>query len=233
MTYDPTIYDWPITHCPPINQTFTGGQQPVAGGMTLGGALVDNPEPGGRGVLLTDFSPFAAELANLAASWTMTMLQSGVIFRVPIWDSVQLVPEADITGTAAATSQTTDDMFSTDSLVRWDPNVPVTTAAAKGDITIIADFSEIGRVIWPGHVVGFTYTDYHVAHKVVSIAYDPSNELTLTIWPPLRRAVVVDAPLRLRPMMTATCQNPEGVIAPFRSGRSVGFGSARFVEAIL
>lgn len=231
MTYSPVIRDWP-TALVPMAQMFTGGSQPVAGGMTLGGAVVDNPEPGGRAVLTMDFAPFR-RAANIPASWAATMLQAGAIFRIPITATVQLLSANEIFGDAADLYQSSTDPFTGETVLRWDPFVPITTAASKGAATFLADFEELGQVLLPGHVVGFTFTDYHVAHKVVSVSYGVDDEATIGVFPPLRRALTTDTKLRLRPLMTATCQGHESVIGSYRLGQIMQFGAARFVETIL
>ena len=102
MTYTPVIYDWPLL-VEPISQTFRAGGTAVAGGMTLGGISVINPEPGGRAELAMDFPQFANEDVNLAASWVMSRVLNGATMRVRIFSpSVQLLSDSVLGVTTAS-----------------------------------------------------------------------------------------------------------------------------------
>ena len=137
MTYTPTIYDWPET-CAPINQMFRAGGQSIAGGMTLGGAAVENPEPGGRATCEMDFAAFVTDEANRDASWLASRILNGNVMRLPLWDTVQLVPRDQIFGSAADRVIETVDPFSNIPKTYWNPSVPITQAGAKGTATITA-----------------------------------------------------------------------------------------------
>ena len=98
MTYSPEIYDWRSTIIP-ASQVLVAGGQAVQGGFTLGGAVSESPEPGGRAVLSVAFNAMRT-VAELDASWTMSRLMDGSIMRVPIFASPQLVTDVAIGGAA-------------------------------------------------------------------------------------------------------------------------------------
>ena len=233
MTYTPTIYDW-RSSVAPIDQVFRAGGSAVAGGMTLGGASISNPEPGGRGELVMNFAPFATEESNLAASWTISRMMNGAIFRVRLYRTVQLVSE-----TALSTSDTpgnpwsNSEPWSTGENWASDPVAEVAASAAKGASTFTADLSIMGQVLDLGHVVGFFVDGYNFSHVVTDVEYDTDDVATVTITPPLRRALTTSDLMNFRPAMLVTCANPAEVMTNYTSGRHMALSTARFVEALV
>ena len=75
MTYTPQIFDW-RPDLLWMQQTFFAGDASIQGGMTLGSASVENPEPGGRAKLLLTFPRQANTSSNLSASWTLSRMPS-------------------------------------------------------------------------------------------------------------------------------------------------------------
>ena len=97
----PPIYDWRSRLCN-VGQAFYAPGASDMGGMTLGGFLSENPEPGGRYHLRMSFPAFWKDRArNKDASWTITRLSAGSIMRIPLLPSVQLVAASDLGGTDA------------------------------------------------------------------------------------------------------------------------------------
>lgn len=232
MAITPIIHQWPESVAP-INQVFQANGASTAGGMTLGGAMTENPSPGGRARMSFVFSPLAMRESNEAMSWLASMMGNGAIFSVPIYNSVQLVPEADIFGVAANNFFDTADPYSAIAIRRWEPFVPVSATALAGAVTMTADLSELGKVLRAGHVIGFRSGTYDFSHAVKSISYDGGSIATITIEPPLRRALTAGDKMHLRPKMLATVENASEVVQPFTSGRHMTPGPARFVEALV
>lgn len=232
MTYTPIVYQWPLAVAP-IDQLFRAGGMSVAGGMTLGGASTENPEPGGRAELTFSFAALVTLEANKAMSWLASRMMNGAVLSVPIYNSIQLVPDEEIFGTAADNFTDTVDQYSDIPVRRWEPFVPVAAIALAGVATVVADLSELGRVLNEGHVIGFRTGDYDFAHMVMAISYSVDDEATITISPPLRRDLAVSDKLHLRPKMLATCANASEVATTFSRGRHMAPSAARLVEALV
>jgi hypothetical protein len=232
MTYTPTIYQWPVDVAP-IDQLFRAGGLSIAGGMTLGGAATENPEPGGRAELMFNFAVLALPEANKAMSWLASRMMNGAVLSVPIYNSVQLVPEVEIFGAAADNFVDTTDQYSAIPVRRWEPFVPVTAVALAGVETLTADLSELGRVLNEGHVIGFRSGAYDFAHIVTEITYDVANVATIKVSPPLRRGLAISDKLHLRPKMLVRCTNASEVATTFTRGRHMAPAPARLVEAFV
>ena len=236
MTYSPVVYSW-RSSLVPLDQTYRAGGQATAGGLTLGGAMISNPEPGGRGELNMAFSTFTSEAQNLDASWTISQILNNAIIRIPIFGyTVQLLSSVAAGGTA------TDDMgIPWDNNENWDngmgwewnPTVPVTATALKGETSVIVDMSALGEVLGIGHVIGFNEGGYDFAHKVMDISYDAGDIAMLTISPPLRRDLTLSSEMTFRPKMLVTCSNAREVGGLFMRGRHMAFSAANFVEALV
>lgn len=232
MTYTPTIHDWPDVLCP-LTQIFRAGGQAIQGGMTLGGALASNPEPGGRAELFLTFPAWRRGASALEISWAMSRLTNGSILRYRLRSSVQLVPWADLD--IADTGQTWLDGGGWENGAYWQasPYAPVTAAASKGAETVIVDCSIPGRVLSRGHVIGFTVGDYDFAHVIMAISYDGDDRATLTIAPPLRRALTTSNRLFYWPALLVTCRNAAEIMAQVTRRSHLGLGAVQFVEALV
>ena len=227
MTYSPVIYDW-RTDVQPIDQFFRAGGVSIQSGMTLGGASVENPEPGGRGELLLRFPMLALDSANRQASWTLSRMLNGNIMRIPLYSpTVQMIPDADI-GTSVTAPTWTNTTW-TNTTWASDPLATVYATAAKGASVIQVDMSTFGRVAKNGHVIGFG----QVTHIILDITYTAANIATITIAPPLRKARNTTDVCKFRPVMIATCTNAREVADNFRNGRNMAMNPARFVEALV
>lgn len=232
MTYTPTIYDWPAD-CAPVDQVFRAGGQAIEGGMTLGGAMASNPEPGGRAELHLNFATFVTDAANRAASWLISRITNGAIMRVRLWDTTQLVPWADLDVPDVGQAWADASPWANDAAWATDPYAPITAVAAKGAEVFTADLSIIGQVLEVGHVIGFEVSGYHFAHVVMAISYGVSDAATVTVSPPLRRALAVTDDMLFRPSMLVTCRNASEVAGTFRRGLHMGLNSAKLVEALV
>lgn len=230
MPYTPAIYDWRTT-CAPIDQVFIAGGLSIAGGMTLGGAAVSNPEPGGRAELRLSFVTFPTVEANLDASWTVSRILSGSVMRIRLWETVQLVPWADLDITDEGQTWANGQPWANDENWRASPYAPVSTAA-KGSETFTVDLSVTGQILKIGHVIGFFLDGYDFAHVVMDIEPD-GDDAIVTVAPPLRRALTSSDRMLFRPAMLVVCQNAAEVAGTFASGRHMQLGAARMVECLV
>ena len=233
MTYTPVVYDWRYS-VQPKDQVFRAGGNSISGGMTIGGASVVNPEPGGRAELFMEFDQLAIDGSNLDASWLISRMLNGNIFRVRLFaPSVQLVAADDLGGV--------DDGVMWDNDLPWDngygwafdPTAPVAIGGAKGDTSVKVNMSDYGQVLQIGHVIGFHVDGYDFAHVVTDISYTAADRATITVNPPLRRRVAADDVMYLRPTMTCTCVNAREVMGSFRRGLVMDLAPMRFVEALI
>ena len=234
MTYSPTIYDWRPT-VQPKSQVFLAGGQALDGGMTLGGASVESPEPGGRSELRLEFDRFANADTNLDASWLASRMLNGAAFRIRLWQpSVQLIADALLGGSTDLGVNWSNDMGWSGN-VGWafDPTVSINRGGAKGSTVVRINTSSLGQYVKIGHVVGFHIDGYDFAHKVVNLTVPQANRADITIEPPLRRRVTASDRLKLRPIMTASCVNAREVAGNFLYGTSMTFNPARFVEVLV
>ena len=234
MTYVPVIYDWRDTVVP-VKQVFIAGGQSLDGGMTLGGASVENPEPGGRAELRLEFDPFATAATNLDASWLASRMLNGSVFRIRLWQpTVQLLSDT-ILGGSTDLGVNWDNNLGWDGDVPWafEPSSPITQGGAKGATQFRYNTVDYGRVLQIGHVIGFHSEGYDFAHVVVDISYPLTNRALVTVHPPLRRTITIADRVLFRPSMLATCVNAREVVGTFVYGTSLSFGPARFVEALV
>ena len=212
MTYTPTIYDWPA-NCEPLNQVFAAGGQSVPGGVTLGGTTFENPEPGGRGELTLDFATFVSDDALREASWLMSRIRNGAVFKYDLLVTPQLIAEADLQTPRTA---------------------PVDAAVSQGSSTVTLDMATQGQVLKVGHLIGFNYDSdaWGATHVVESVSYDGSNVATVGVSPPIRRDMTTLDEAQFRPTMLIQCINPRDVLGTYQFGRHIRLGQARFVEAL-
>lgn len=230
MTYTPVIYDW-RQGVQPINQIFHGGGLSDGGGLTLGGAMVESPNPAGRATLRFEFAKFALEADNLEASWMATAIRAGRVFRIPLYESVQLVPAADL-GLTDGITWSNGQLWANGFGWASNPTAEVQNDWPAGGVSFKARMGPVGQVLKLGHVIGFTVGAYDFAHVVTDIVYN-GGVATITIDPPLRRDVVDGDLMKFRPKMLATCRNAAEVVGTFQSGRNMAFGAAVFVEALV
>lgn len=234
MTYVPVIYDWRSTIVP-VDQVFRAGGNAVAGGMTLGGASVESPEPGGRGELVLEVAALANANSNLDASWTVSRLLNGAVFRVRLFSpTVQLVPDSALGGSTELGVMWSNGLGWAGN-VPWafDPSASVTAIAAKGSQSFTVDMAALGQVLGLGHVIGFRLEGYDFAHVVTDIGYSAANVATVTVSPPLRRALAVGSAMKFRPSFTCTCVNAREVMGTFNYGTSMKLATLRMVEVML
>jgi hypothetical protein len=155
--------------------------------------------------------------------------------RIGLYNTVQLVKASSITaadvdnGIPWANSQP----WATDENWAWGPSSPIAAAALKGASTFTANLADVGEILKIGHVIGFYVDGFSFAHMVMDIAYDAADVATVTVEPPLRRALTTSNTMLYRPTAMVTCRNAREVMSNFTSGRHMAFNSARFAEAIV
>lgn len=233
MTITPAIYPW-RRRLVPRDQLFRAGGQALPGGRTLGGFLVESPEPGGVSSLsLTLVLSHDAE-TNRDAAWTASRIQNGAVMRIPLCGSVQLVPATSLgVSSAAQLPWSNGQSWSNGQNWDWNPSVPVNAASSKGAAEVTADFSSFGEVLEIGHVIGFREGQYDFAHEVMDVTYVNGDIATVGISPPLRRAVAANDDLYLRPKTMMTCVNAAAAAKTLRNRRFMVFETLEFVEALL
>lgn len=224
------IYDW-RSAIVPADQLFVAGGRSIAGGMTVGGIRIESPSPGGRGELHMSFSTLNRSL-GASVSWTISRIRNGAIMRVPLCGSPQIVPDTAL-GLSGGLTWSNGKKWSSGVFWLSRPNAPVAASAAKGTTVLSVDLSTYGQVVEIGHVIGVSAGGFEFAHLVEDISYDSANTATMTISPPLRRAVTTSDTLQFRPTMLCVCRNPEQVAQPFVQRRVPQLGAAEFVEALV
>lgn len=233
MAYVPKIYNW-RSGCAPIDQVFRAGGSAIQGGMTTGEVLVESPEPGGRFEVHMNFAPFATEEDNLDASWTVSRITNSNIMRVRLYQTIQIV-EASALGDADVDNGipwANEEPWANGENWAYSPSSPVAATAEKGAASYTVDLSDVGQVLKIGHVVGFFIDGYDFAHIIMDVSYT-DDVATVTVEPPLRRALTTEHRMLYRPKVLVTCRNAREVMSNFTSGRHMAFNSARLVEAIL
>lgn len=207
MTIIPAIYDW-RSSLVPLHQIYRAGGQERDGGMTLSGAMISNPEPGGRGMLRMIFRPFSLSRAvNADVSWTISRLLNQSVMRVRLRESMQLVCSADLNVTDTGQTWANGQPWANDENWRSNPFALVAAIALAGSETFTVDLSVTGQVLSIGHVIGFFLEGYDFAHIVMDIDYDGANLATVTVSPPLRRSLAANDLMLFRPSMLVTCMN--------------------------
>ena len=183
-------------------------------------------------MLLMNFATFADDATNLDASWTASRIMNGTVFRIRLYNTVQLVPSLILGSNGVGPLWSNDQPWANGEPWAYDPTAPVAVNALAGAAAFTVDLAEYGPVLKIGHVIGFTVGDHDGAHMVLDIAYD-GDVATVTVEPPLRRSLTTDSRMKFRPKMLAKCVNPSEVATNFTSGRHMTFGGATFVEAMI
>lgn len=231
---DIPIYDWPPSVMP-SDQLFRVPGQAKQGGFTTGGARIMSPETGGRAMIEWTFGTQkeAGEAARLY-SWLISKVSNGNVFRLPIWNSRQLVRPSDVglslpDGFDSHGVPWDDDIYwDNDAGWAFEIGAATTAVALEGTSTVIIDFGALLPGLGHGHVIGIADR----AHLVDDIEYD-GPVATVTITPPLRADVAVGDFVTFRPVMYGVCVDPESFKALFDRGMWIRPGSITFAEAIL
>lgn len=225
------IYDW-RGKIIPNDQLFIAAGQETQGQRTLGGFNVTNPEPGGVASLRMTVAMDHSAEANRAASWLASIIQNGRYIRIPIKNSVQLVSSSALGLTTGGLTWSNGQKWSNGQFWRFSPKAAVAGSASKGAATVSINMSGYGQVLEIGHVIGFKSGDYDFAHHVEEVSYS-GNTATVTISPPLRRAVTTSDECELRPKMIARCVNPQDAIQGLKRRQYMAFSQLDFVEVLL
>lgn len=234
MTYTPVVYDWRYT-VQPKSQIFMAGGGSIDGGMTIGGASVENPEPGGRAELLLEFDGIANADANVDASFLASKLMRGAIFRIRLfYPTLQMVQDSDLAGsTSDGVTFSGGATFSDGTSFAYDPTGNILLGGLAGETTLYVDFDAVATVIRVGHIIGVHADGYDFTHVITDIQWVTSDRATITIEPPLRRRVTSSDFIKYRPTFTGTCVNAREAVGNFLYGRVMQFAPMRFVEALV
>ncbi len=229
MTITPTIYDWPSLIVP-INQLFYAGGEASEGLYTASGVQQISPEPGGRAFLDMSFNYMRNDTAGRVASWLISKVANGNVFRIPIWKSLQVATgDANSPYDSFGIPWDNDQPWDNNQNWAYEPLTITTASALAGTTTIVMDLGDLGAVLDYGHVIGPSIGG---AYLVDEIEYD-GTIATIKVTPPLRRAVAQGDLWTLRPAMYGTMDNPESFRSMFEKGLWVRPGNATMIEAII
>jgi hypothetical protein len=220
---DVEIYSFPCL--PIVAGVFVAGGESVAGGMTLGGALVENPQPGGRAV-------YEATLGNTQRgsfdSWLMSAAQNRRVFEVPIYRSRQLIAAADLGLIEQGQLWDNDQPWDNGQPWAFDPVAEAAAAALEGAASLDIDMSPYGEVLQVGHVFGVGRR----AYIAMDVSYD-AGVATVTVAPPLRESVAAGDLVRFRPVMLGTVANAREIVAQYRNRRTLSGRPITFEEVFV
>jgi len=190
MTISHTIWDFPNLNVKAQLLRVPGFA--FEGGLTVGGARISSPEPGGRAVLEMQLSLATKERTAPEVSWLMSMT-NGHIFKVLLKRTPQLVAlpnEVSTTMTANA-------------------------AALEGAAILTVNTGAFGTILKRGHVIGhdnYSYVIYDVSYAG-AIA-------TVKLSPALRKPVASGATIRLRPYFLGSIANGDEFKAWYEAGNN-------------
>lgn len=234
---DPIVYDWPLSIVP-SEQLFHAPGMVFEGGFTVGGAETISPEPGGRALLEMAFNTLPSDRDSRIASWLFSKLASGAVFRIPLFRCVQLVAADDLPIVPPEFSEVGvpwqddagDDLL-WDGEIGWgyDSSAQVSGTALEGETTFVLNMASYGRVLLPGHVIGYDSR----AYVVDAIDYDDEDQATVTVTPPLRTNVELAEPVTFLPTMLGRAADPASFRAMFKLGKWVQPGTLVFSEVLL
>lgn len=226
------VYTWRASLCCTSALVRAGGDA-VIGGLTLGGAAQINPEPGGRATLDLAFPRFwTGAQQNRHVSWTLSRIARGAVFAIRICRSFQMVPQQALTVAETGLTWANGQPWANDENWRANPWVPVVAAAAKGSEVFQADLSTLGQVLQVGHIIGFS-DGHDFTHVVMDVDYDAADIATVTVSPPLRRALATTSVMLFRPTFTGVCAAPDQAAGEQVMRRFQGLAAMTFVEALV
>ena len=227
------IYDWPKSIAP-SGQLFMVAGQAQDGGFTTMGARVLTPEAGGRSMLDFTFGWHSRKESGPLYSYLVSKVTNGNVFRIPIWDSPQLVRYADLgfdgvpgslpwQGPGGVTAYWSDG-------TGWEAQFGVAAIGTRqeGKTDLVLNMAGLARGLTHGHLIGVAGR----AYLVDDIIYAGNNAM-VTVTPPLRTDVGAGDQVTFRPRMLGVCVNPESFKALFQPAELVQPGNITFVEALV
>lgn len=210
--------DYKIWNFPDIKiskQLFHVPGMAVEGGLTVGGARIMSPEPGGRAVLEIEPSLQVDEWTAPMSSWLMSKI-NGAIFRVRLAQTPQIA-SARLTGTyPTGVYWAAEGNFLA---APWDNGQPwqadseadnlatlFTSPALEGTTVVRIDMALFGPILKQGHVIG------HMDHcyMVDDISY-ANGEARVVITPPLCKDVLPGDLCEFRPWFLGSIINGEQI----------------------
>lgn len=229
-----TVYDWPASVAP-AESLFHAPGAAIEGAYTGGGAVSLSPEPGGRAFIEMRFSHLKTHRDMRLASWLISMVANGTVWRVPLYNSPQLVPLADLGVDASVTEVPWEALDGSDVLwdggVGWgvDVEAPAAASALAGSAAFTLNLANCNQALLPGHAIGHD----NRAYKVMGIVYDDDELASVTVSPPLRTPIVAGDRITLRPSMLGRVRDVSMFRALFEYGLNLRPGGITFVEALV
>lgn len=198
---------WDFPSVPVKSQLFHVPGAVFDGGFTSGGARISSPEPGGRAVLEMQIALQVKEWSAPLSSWLMSKI-NGEIFRVRLTRTPQLLQASALGVTSGGgvpwVAEGVYPESTWDNGALWDDDVAFYTAGAslEGSTSLVVDLTGFGSPLQPGHVIGHGESCY-----MINDIDQVGNVATLSITPPLRRAVKVGDLVLTEPIFTGTIAN--------------------------
>jgi len=248
---DPVIYDWPSSVVP-VRQLFHAGGQATEGGITSGSVRLLYPEPGGVSWLEMEFGYQGNADPDPLASWLMSRVANGNIFRIPIERSPQLV-SARALGIDIAESDHlhrlglrelvgpteldgvpwgNDQPWDTGNLWGFEPGALATAPSAEGSLSIEFDMASLANALRPGHVIGQAAGRKCAAYLIDDVDY-AGSVATAVLMSPLRYPVAVGDFVSFRPAGLFSATNPDSFRGLYEPADLVRLGSIQMMEAVL
>ena len=186
------------------------------GGFTSGVARISSPEPGGRAVLELQPALSVNEFNAPLVSWLMSKI-NGEIFRVKLAKTPQII-RADALGIAsggagvpwAAEGFYADSTWDNDILWTDDVAFYAAESAQEGATVLVVDLTGFDDAIKPGHVIGHGESCY-----MVNDLDQLGNTATLSVTPPLRRAVSAGDLILTEPVFVGSISNGSEIRATY------------------
>lgn len=230
MTINPKV--WAFPSFPISKQLFVATGAAIEGGMTVGGVRMISPEPGGRSMLEIQPSFQVTEWVFPLSSWLMSKT-NGDIFRIRLAPTPQIAG-AQVTGGVPWGAEGFYPASPWSNQQNWagDAVAHYLTSALEGNVTVVLDMSVVGQILRPGHCLGHRDNCYMVDDIIYD---DATNYATVTIKPPLRKAVTAGDLAPLRPWYLGTIANGAEMRASYdaENGGNIQLNRIRFSEVIL
>ena len=194
-----TILDFP--DLPISGQLFHVPAAAIDGGFTTGGAQITSPVPGGFSNLEIQLARQTNEWVDPSVSWLLSKA-NGQVFKIRLAKTPQVLTERQITEYMTQ-PRTLAQHWYVEQPMDGELHTRFTAVALEGTTTVKFDMSRIGPFLKPGHLIGH---DHH-CYMVDAINYDALGEATVTVTPPLRKAIAVNDELLFRPWFVGTITN--------------------------
>lgn len=219
------VFDLPSF--PTEGQLFHVPGSAFDGGLTSGGAQVIMPEPGGFSTLEIKPSLQDGEWDYPTLSWLMSKT-NGQVIRTRLLTTPQISLHGTCVAPLPSVPWNNDQPWNNNQEWEGDFSGRFSKVAAKGAAQVEVDLTGVGPIVKPGHVIGHAYDCY----MVDEVEYN-GDVATITITPPLRRAVAVNDQCPLRPWFTGRIQAGSQFKALYNNLGHITPGTIILTEAIV